>query len=218
MKRVDFMKTLRKILFFVISSMMLLSSSVYVFAENDILQDIGTVEKTSIYINRMTDVEKEAERNRQVQEHLNKLNSGKFVILNDPADYKTEFATTKTVIASGYAGNQTTWFRFNTGGGFWYSESGGPTVSVSASFPKPFSAVSFSVGLGNKSTTGLFVDIPNDDTEGYYKLWVDKYYEISPYITYKRVWDEFNGETWIEYTRGYSKILDRADVWAKLRP
>lgn len=45
MKRGDFMKTLRKILFFVISSMMLLSSSVYVFAENDILQDIGTVEK-----------------------------------------------------------------------------------------------------------------------------------------------------------------------------
>lgn len=210
------MKTLRRTLFFVISAMMLLSSSIFAFAESGISQDIDAVEKTTVYVNTMTDDERQVERERQVQEHLYKLKSGEFIILNDPADYKTVWGTAKTVVGSGYAGNQSTWYSFPTGGGFWYSESGGPTVSVSASFPEPFNSVSFSVNLGNKSTTGIYVAAPNK--VDYFKLWVDKYYEVTPYVVYKKVWDEFYGEQWIEYSGGYSKILDRADAWAKVRP
>jgi len=41
---------------------------------------------------------------------------------------------------------------------------------------------------------------------------------VTPYKIFKKVVDEFNGVTWVEYSSGYSKILDSTDAWAKARP
>lgn len=208
-----------RILIFLTTFVMCLSVNVYAFAESTYIEKNDIIEKTLVYENNMTNDEKEMERNRQVQEQIYKLESDKFIIFNDPADYRTEWGQTKTVCAEGYAGNQPAWFNFPTGGGFWFSDSGGPSVSVSASFPKPFKNISFSVNLGNKGTSGQYVSLPEDyDPEGLYKLWVAKYYEVTPFVVYKRIWDEFEGEKWIEYSGGYSKILTIISSWAKQKP
>lgn len=88
----------------------------------------------------------------------------------------------------GYAGNQLSGgYKFPTGGGFYFSDSGGPNVSgsVSLSLPAPYNFVSISVGLGNRSTTsGLYVTVPNKTD--YFKLYVEKEMEVRPYAIYKQ--------------------------------
>ena len=78
-------------------------------------------------------------------------------------------------------------YKFPTGGGFYFSDSGGPNVSgsVSLSLPAPYNFVSISVGLGNRSTTsGLYVTVPNKTD--YFKLYVEKEMEVRPYAIYKQ--------------------------------
>lgn len=90
---------------------------------------------------------------------------------------------------SGYPGNQREGgYCFETGGGFYYSEDGGPTASISLSVSLPFgkSPFSFSVGigLGNKSDTfGTYVKAP--DKTNYWKLYVTKYLDVTPIAIYE---------------------------------
>lgn len=100
--------------------------------------------------------------------------------------YKTEYYSYQYKTVGGYAGNQAAGgYRFQTGGGFGYSESGGPSVSgsVSLSLPAPYNFVSFSVNLGNNSSSGKFVTVPN--TTDYFKLYVSKVVEVRPYAVYR---------------------------------
>ncbi|WIV13503.1 hypothetical protein [Proteiniborus sp. MB09-C3] len=181
------------------------------------IDDVGKVNKVVIYKNHMSESEKQAERDRQVKEHLEKLNFGKdYKIVfgddsirpfNDPSDYKHEYGTSKIAVAGGFAGGQgSAGYRFPTGGGFWYTDSGGPTASISVSFPKPFESVSFSVNLGEKGTTGQYVKV-DPDSNNYYKLYVEKEYEVTPYVIYKWTWiDDFTGYQWVKWSAGYTKI------------
>jgi len=182
-------------------------------------------EKVVVYKNSMTENEKQAEREKQVKQHLEKLNLkadykvvfGEETIspLNEPSDYKHEYGTPKIAIVGGYAGNQgSAGTRFLTGGGFYYSTSGGPTASVSVSFPKPFTFFSLSANLGNSSTSGIFVTVPN--TYDYFKLYAEKEYEITPYVIYQNVWiDDFTGYQWVQVSGGHSKIHLGTTVYAK---
>jgi len=158
---------------------MVLSSTAYASVQTDISKEINTEKKTLIYVNTMTEAQREAERNRQLQEQFSQLQAsgGKNIILrNDPDDYKHEWGTPKLAYASGYAGNQPDWTRFRTKGGFYYSSSGGPSASISVSLPKPLGLVSFSVNLGSSGSSGKFVEAPN--TTQYFKLYVQRNYTV----------------------------------------
>lgn len=92
--------------------------------------------------------------------------------------YETVYGTAKTVTIGGYAGNQPAGGRrFNTGGGFWFSDSGGPTASLNVSFPAPYDLISVSVTLGSVGSSGVFVLAP--DTTHYFKLYVSKKFVYS---------------------------------------
>lgn len=96
--------------------------------------------------------------------------------------YKTEYYATQYKTISGFAGNQLPGgYRFPSGGGFWYTDSGGPSFTVSASlnFPPPYDMVSVSVNLGEKGSSGQYVAAPN--TTDYFKLYVMKTVAIRPY-------------------------------------
>ncbi len=100
--------------------------------------------------------------------------------------YKTEYLPYSYTTLSGYAGNQVAGgYKFPTGGGFWFSDVGGPTVSgsVSLSLPAPFNIVSVSVNLGQKGDSGVWVSAPT--TTAYYKLYVSKVMELRSYIVYR---------------------------------
>lgn len=180
-----------------------------VFAE-----DFNKIEsKTIIYQNNKTD----EEHIKQLEKHIKSLNlnkdeykitmgNTKIVPFNDISDYKHEYGRTAYPSTSGYAGNQPSrGTKFPTGGGFYYSDRGGPSSSISVSFPKPYDNISFSVDLGNSSTSGVFVNAPNKTD--YFKLHVTKEYEVKPYIIYRRVYiDDFVGYQWKEWSSGYSKV------------
>ncbi|NLJ59250.1 MAG: hypothetical protein GX339_10460 [Tissierellia bacterium] len=101
--------------------------------------------------------------------------------------YRAEYYPYQYKTVSGYAGNQLPGgYRFSTGGGFWYSDSGGPEVSTSVSLalPKPYDFISISVNLGQRtSSSGRFVNVPN--TTDYFKLYVRKTIEVRPYAVYR---------------------------------
>ncbi len=105
-------------------------------------------------------------------------------------EYKTVWLDTEYKTLSGYAGNQYVGgYNFPGGGGFYYSSSGGPSVSgsVSISFPYPYNMVSVSIGtnLGEKSNSvGQYVAVPANSS--YYKLYVSKLMEVRPYVVYSR--------------------------------
>lgn len=109
--------------------------------------------------------------------------------------WKTEYGEAVTTYASGYAGNQVSnGYSFPTGGGFYYSDSGGPDVSFSVTVGGQF--VSGSVNIGVKSDTlGLWVSAPTDNN--FYKLYVVKTVEVTPYTVYLKE----NG-VWTVYYRG----------------
>lgn len=99
--------------------------------------------------------------------------------------YRYEYYPYQYRTVGGYAGNQVAGgYRFPTGGGFWYTDSGGPSVSgsISLSLPAPYNFVSFSVNLGRKSSSGQFVTVPN--TTDYFKLYISKVIEVRPYAIY----------------------------------
>jgi len=100
--------------------------------------------------------------------------------------YTSEVVSIKTKVVSGYAGNQLSGgYQFPTGGGFFFSDSGGPEVSGSINFDTPVKIVSFSVGLGNKGTTGQYITAPNKTD--YFKLYVSKTVEIRQVNIYRQI-------------------------------
>ena len=112
--------------------------------------------------------------------------------------YRSENLTDKykIKIVDGFAGNQLqNGYRFPTGGGFYFSDVGGPTVqgSINLGLPEPFDIVSFTVTLGTRSTvSGLVVNVPN--TTDHFKLYVEKEVEARPYRVERKL--QGNGNEW----------------------
>lgn len=130
--------------------------------------------------------------------------------------YKTEYGKPKYKTVSGYAGKQPAkGTRFKTGGGFYLSTSGGPTVSASVAFPTPFGSYSLSAKLGNKASSGIFVIVPNK--RDYFKIYVSKRYKITPYVTYVQVKDPVHPKQvkWKVFARGHNKSHVSTDAYAK---
>ena len=138
-----------------------------------------TPERTIVYTT--TAEERDAIFEAEVEKALAALSNGSAREVR--YQYKSENLTDKYKIKTvgGFAGNQVqNGYRFPTGGGFYFSDVGGPTVqgSVNLGLPKPFDTVSFTV--------------PN--TTDYFKLYVEKEVEARPYKVYKRL--PGNGNAW----------------------
>ena len=126
--------------------------------------------------------------------------------------YRTEYLPYQYKTVGGYAGNQVAGgYCFPTGGGFWYTDSGGPSVSgsITLSFPSPYNFVSFSVNLGQKSSSGQYVAVPN--TTDYFKLYISKVIEVRPYAIYVRS----ATQDWTLYMVGAVPITYSISAYAK---
>lgn len=130
--------------------------------------------------------------------------------------YKTEYLEPYREVARGNAGNnKPEGDRFLTGGGFYFSDSGGPTttVGVNVQFPNGWKWLSVSVALGNSSTFGKFVEVPT--TTDYYVLYVEKTVEFRPYVTYRRPSGAGNENAWELYTTGFTTAVVDCTQYAK---
>ena len=162
---------MKKITSLILAMAMVFSLSAQVFALNDDMQDNENSEANMIVM-------------AKVMEQL----EGPTLTRDNKERFKYEHFDYQYKTLKGYAGNQLSGgYKFPTGGGFYFSDSGGPNVSgsVSLSLPAPYNFVSISVGLGNRSTTsGLYVTVPNKTD--YFKLYVEKEMEVRPYAIYKQ--------------------------------
>lgn len=115
----------------------------------------------------------------------------------------------------GFAGNQPSQgVKFPTDGGFYHSDSGGPTATLNVSFPDPFAMFSLSVLLGNSSASGYFVNAPNKTD--YFKLSVIKTYSIQPYVQYKKEYDYNSGVyVWKLWNKGHTSAHVKSAPYAK---
>lgn len=156
----------------------------------------------------------EIELSKFINSKSNSIN-GEITPFNDPSDYNITYGTPVTRTASGYPGNQdSNGYRFNTGGGFYWSEGGGPTVSLGISFPSPYDFVSISVPLGNYGSSGYFVTVPN--TIDRFKLYVEQYFSIQPYNIYKRTYDvNTHSYYWKLVSKNHTKTRLGFDAYAR---
>lgn len=206
-------KMAKKFLVLTLSSMMCISSASTVLALE--ATDYTKLSNDYMYSYSKTHEEVERELKEQINSQVSEIQ--KQYSLNragesvDPANWKTEYGPKKTVTLGGYAGGQVqNGYQFPTGGGFYFSDSGGPSVSVSVNYDIPYTPVSVSVGLGNSSTSGKFVSVPNKTD--YFKLYVSKEVEVQPYITYTR---DSRNSPWKVYYRGKVQSVLSVSAYAK---
>ena len=76
-----------------------------------------------------------------------------------------------------------------------------PTVSVSASWPTPFGTFSIAGNMGNRASSGIYVNAPTRDA--YYKLWITKEYRCQPFVVYQV--EKRSGKKTLYY-KGMSKV------------
>ena len=118
-----------------------------------------------------------------------------------------ETVATKYADAYGLAGNQPAGgVRFESGGSFYWKDSGGPTVSISVGFSGVVVPISVSLGISTGATNkpGYVINVP--DTINYYKLYVTKTMKVLK-VNYYLV-DTITGEK-TYYSTGYPSELYR---------
>ena len=131
--------------------------------------------------------------------------------------YKTEYLPKKQIVLSGFAGgNKPGGDRFQTGGGFWFTDKNGPSVSggLTLNYLGKLKLISVSVSLGQAGSSGKYVAVP--DTEHYFKLYIEKTVEVTPYITYKRLKGNAHAnDPWTVYNEGHTQKVVRVNQYAK---
>ena len=150
------------------------------------------------------------------QLELNRIidnNSSDNILKGPRYKYKTVYLNPVYKKVSGYAGNQPEGgTSFPSGGGFYYSDGGGPVVSasVTVSLPYPYNVCSFSINLGSSvKSSGNFVTVPS--TTGYYKLFIVKTMKIVPYKVLRA---RVGTNNWEFYNGGSSKSVYARDLSA----
>ena len=119
-------------------------------------------------------------------------------------DFKTEYGKPFTKTFTGLPGNQPTeGTRILSHDGkpttayLYFSDVGGPTVSVSVAIGGEFGSISISTNLGKQANSGAAVPITTGPS--FYKVKVKKTVKYQPYITYRKA----KGTTkWEVYTKG----------------
>lgn len=152
-------------------------------------QEQAPVELTPIMVD--SDTMTQAEINKEIEcQAFAQISALTGIPLYRVQDYYTTVVGQKeSKTVDGEVGNQLVGgYRFSMGGGFFYSDNGGPEaqISFSATVPIPGLNLPVSVGisLGVRSDTfGMIVNVP--DNVNYYKLWVKKDVEITPVGVYR---------------------------------
>ena len=166
------------------------------------------------YENKVNQKEDELLNQYAVLNSVKHDSQGSTVIKMEDGEYKYKYSDWKSVTRSHLAGNQpaTKGYKFPTGGGFYYSNSGGPSTSVSVSFGVGFQNVAFSISFGQRASgvTGVFINAPSK--KYYYKLAVKKTYRVRSYIIYRR---QTSNSSWYKYSGGSQKELTHQVQWAK---
>ncbi|MFR2531454.1 MAG: hypothetical protein ACLS8L_08345 [Anaerovoracaceae bacterium] len=186
----------RKVICSLLILILTISSGLVVFG-NSVYSETNHGEYAVVNQKSKSEIENEFEK---ILSEINQSYESLPVTRGPAYEYKTVYETSKKQYKtiSGFAGNQyRDGTKFKPGGGFYYSSSGGPKISFSLNIPSPYGKMSFSVGLGNSSSTGEFVEVP--DSVYYYKLYVTKDVEIRPYTTYRRT---KGSSSWSVYVRG----------------
>lgn len=179
----------RKGLAIFVALLTLLSMTSFAFADTNISDEHSTLilENSSV-------VQKEVDK---IIENDIKNNN---TIKGPRYKYKTKYLPYQYKTVRAYAGNQPPQgVRFANGGGFYYSMANGPSISfsVTVSLPPPFNVVSFSANFGNVDNSGQIFNVT--DTTHYFKLYIEKNYEIRPYVVYRA---RVGTNNWQIYTSG----------------
>ncbi len=158
---------------------------------------------------------READFQRQIDEIIDELKKEDMAHAQSVGDhiYTTEVVQVKYKKLEGYAGGQpSTGTRFRYGGGFFWKDSGGPTVSGQVTFSVPYKLVNVSVTLGttSDSETQYIVLVPN--TYEHFKLYVEKTMEVRQVNVYKQITP--NSPKQLVEIR-YPSTLYRLDLYAK---
>lgn len=126
-------------------------------------------------------------------------------------EYWTEYGAQERKTFSGFAGNQPPGgTNFPTGGGFWWVDSDGPTVSISMNYNGVIIPVSVSLGISsNQAGSGRYASVPN--TYDYFKLFVERTYDCKPQVTYCK---NSNGVVSV-FSKHVTKILISDVAYAK---
>lgn len=176
---------MKKLISIVLSVALLFGLSVPAYAAESFSDNSSVYSKQIITIT--TKEERDAIHEKAMEEIMSEIIKNDSVARGPQYHYRSDFLPYEYKYLSGFAGNQLRdGYKFPTGGGFYYSDSGGPSVSGSfnVSLPKPYDVVSLSVNLGVKSDSGgQFVIAPS--TTKFYKLYVTKKIEVRPHITYR---------------------------------
>lgn len=193
----------------ILAMAMAFSLSAQVFALNDHMQENENSEANMIVITTSKE-----DRDKQFNDALSKVMEqleGPALTRDNKERFKYEHFDYQYKTLKGYAGNQLSGgYKFPTGGGFYFSDSGGPNVSgsVSLSLLAPYNFVSIGVGLGHRSTTsGLYVTVPNKTD--YFKLYVEKEMEVRPYAKNKHT------REYELYDVGAVSVLYKLSAYAK---
>ena len=138
---------------------------------------------------------------------------GSQIIHMEDGDYKYVYSSYKKLPKKYHlAGNQDArlGYRFKTGGGFYFIDSGGPSINVSINFGGKFGKGSIGITFGKRSEKkGLFVSVPS--RKYYYKLKVCKKYMVRKYIIYSR---QSKDSEWYKFSGGIIKNLEKQDQYA----
>lgn len=187
------------------------ATEIQVISESNALAKINSVADAGfVYTISKT----EAEVNQEFAEAMSQIE--KSITPRGPSyEYKTEYFPKQYKVIKGYAGNQLSGgYRFQTGGGFYFSDSGGPSVSASInlSLPAPFNFISFAVGMGtNSSSSGRIITVPN--TTDYFKLYVEKSVTLSPYAVYER--RKNTNDPWKCISSGAAPVVTSSNAYGK---
>lgn len=184
----------------------LLSMTSVAFADTNSSDEHSALRENNFVLEKSSDLQKEVDK---IIENDIKNNN---TIKGPRYKYKTVYLSPIYTNVSGYAGNQLPGgYQFPTGGGFYYSPEGGPTVSgsITVSLPAPYNICSFSINLGTNGSFGTLIYAPS--TTGYYKLYVVQTMKVVPYKVLRA---RVGTNNWQFYVGGSGSSLYKSNQYA----
>ncbi len=128
---------------------------------------------------------------------------------NDPDDhyvYRKKYKDYKEKTVTGFLARQNP-EGYKLSGYLTYIASNEGGVSVSFSFPKPFSFISYTVPMGEysgSSNSGVGCAVAVPDNKNFYKLKATKKIRVTPWIMERR---SIGSKKWRYYTKGYKEQI-----------
>lgn len=208
---------MKKIIVLLTAMCIIFSSSITAFGdEKNATQNNGT----TVLVHSESEVDKLFKKeidNLLIRNGIDPSNNtilldGESITRNDLNDYKTVYSEEQRVVVTGIPGGQLKEgikFSSPSGGIIYYTPEGGPSESISVGFSYGAVSVTFPLGKKVSRVTGHAAIVPGD---AYYKIKAENEYACRKYTIYKKIYNEFDGYTWQEWSGGINKILVSVNV------